>query len=238
MPDMRYLDARGKFLKYAYDVLEPYFADFEGLERLFDAIPTDEEKNRFLKISSFYKFLIVDGRYCLYDNYAPTYVDYLDETYKFIALFALIEALYADDDYEEFFIWLMRKQKDAVFPIADRVKLQELYTQYKQVHGLTQKAIRFFNSFDEEDKEFLRQHITVKDHEPPIDALARSLYQMRSEFVHFARLIAELSPGTIFSTRQGKLMIIGLDLRGLSRLFEHGCLRHFGYVAAFPSPGT
>ena len=94
------------------------------------------------------------------------------------------------------------------------------------------------NSFDEEDKEFLRQHITVKDHEPPIDALARSLYQMRSEFVHFARLIAELSPGTIFSTRQGKLMIIGLDLRGLSRLFEHGCLRHFGYVAAFPSPGT
>lgn len=62
--DHRYLDDKDKFLKLSFDVLDKYFP--EGYEQFLDfyiRIDSDQNKNKFLKIASFYKYLVVDGRF-------------------------------------------------------------------------------------------------------------------------------------------------------------------------------
>lgn len=139
MPDMRYLNDKDKFVGFAHDVFGKYFESRADFDTFFQHIEGEAQKNRFLKLASFYKFLIRDGKYVVSEPEFPTYIDYLDETYKFIALFSLIEALYAEDEFEQFFSWLMRRRKEGIFPVEDHRHLEKLHTQYKSVHGFTQK---------------------------------------------------------------------------------------------------
>jgi len=231
MPDMRYLDARDKFLGYAWSVFSNYFESPAAFEEQFDWIQDDESKNLFLKLASFYKFLVRDGNFIIELDGEVQDDQTFDETYKFIAVIAFIETLYQDEKYVDFFQWLsMRERRQEVFPIDDLSKLERLYRAYKADHGATKKTERFFESLAPSTKRIIESTITVDGGSQPAEALAKLLYGIRSEFVHRARLVLELTKGTLISVRGERVIVSDFSLRDLRTIFEEGLLQHFNFV--------
>lgn len=224
MIDDRYLKDKEKFLEYCFDVLKTYFPTRDSLEEFFSAIPSEEKKNSFLRVTSFFKFLVKEGRFTV-----PDYekADYFDITYRFVALISLIEALESDVPFQEFQGWVHEKRQ-SVFPI-DLNQFENLIDQYKQEMGLLRKTVRFFSSLDSRSKKYIENRISVNGKEQPIERLAKQLYGIRSQFVHEARLVTEISGITTISTRSKKTLMITLDLSELILIFERGLLLHFGF---------
>lgn len=193
--DLRYITNEAIFLKYSYDVFSKYFLDKDSFLAFYNTINTKEEKNKFLKIASFYKFLIVDGEFLnTKDKNYDEYIDYLDLTYKYIAIFSFIEALYTEDEYKEFYDWLM---KEARYPIDNKKALEGLYTRYKQKYGSIKKAIKFFESLDDESKKHIQEKFEVykEGHrQSSTDAdLAKLFYTIRNNFIHNADLVVQFN---------------------------------------------
>jgi hypothetical protein len=232
MPDMRYFDAKDKFLAYCWEVFSEYFASEGDFRAQFENIPSDAKKNTFLKLTSFYKFLVRDGKFTTKVDGEDRYEDYLDHTYKFIAIMSFIEAM-SPIPYRDFYEWLnARKRRPEVFPIRTPEELAALYEQYKLVHGASRKAEDFFGSLDDRAHTFLASRISVSGSARPPSALAKLLYQVRSEFVHRARLIVEFVSGGMFSTRGGRRVYSDISFNDLALLFEDGLLHHFGFSPA------
>lgn len=228
---MRYLNAKDKFLRYAWSVFASYFESPASFEEQFEWIQEDESKNLFLKLASFYKFLVRDGNFVIELDGQVQDDDTFDETYKFIAIIALIEALYEHERYLDFFQWLsMRERRDDVFPIDDLNKLDRLYREYKVEHGATKKTEKFFEVLDPGTKKIIESTITVDGESKPAEVLAKLLYGIRSEFVHRARLVLELTKGTLISVRGEQVIVSDFSLRDLSAIFEQGLLQHFNFV--------
>ena len=230
MPDMRYFQSKDKFLDYAYDIFKPYFPDEDEFIRQFESLPSDEAKNHFLHIASFYKLLVRDGKFICTDPDLPEYTDYIDETFRYVALISLIEALYETEEYMEFFEWLMIKAKQGTLNISTPQSLQGLHETYNQVYGLTQKATRFFTSLPADAQRPILTGLIVGQEPKPIEYLSKLLYRMRSEFVHSAKLILEIGIGTIITRRNEKLVVSTLTFEELQRIFEVGVLTYFRFV--------
>ena len=227
MPDMRYFNDEGRFLEDAWGVYRDYFSIRSNFIAQYNKIPSKEHKNLFLMIVSEYKLLVKDGEYRLIENHQHFYLDYLDQTYKFISIMSLIEALFADEEYVDFYQWLtMKKRKKLVFPIADPATLDRLYREYKTKFG-AKRAVKFFSELDESAQNFLATRVKIDDHHKPAEVVAHKLYIIRSEFVHQARMILEFNEGLMFSKREGNVMYSMLSLKDLQLLFEHGILHHF-----------
>jgi len=227
MPDMRYFNDEGRFLEDAWGVYRDYFSIRSNFISQYNKIPSDARKNLFLMIVSEYKFLVRDGEYRLIEDHQQFYLDYLDQTYKFISIMSLIEALFADEEYVDFYQWLtMKKRKKIIFPIADPPALDTLYREYKTKFG-AKRAVKFFSELDEGAQNFLAARIKIDDHHKPAEGVAHKLYIIRSEFVHQARMILEFNEGLMFSKREGNVMYSMLSLKDLQLLFEHGILHHF-----------
>jgi hypothetical protein len=176
MPDMRYIHDKEKFLKYAYEVFGDCFEDETQFFEQFERIEKDKQKNLFLKISSFYKFLVRDGEFRTKVEGSIKTVDYLDQTYKFIALISFIEALYIDEEYIDFYQWLIsKKRRGEIFPISDIEALKTQYSKYKSVYGAAQKAEIFFNELDEKAQDYIRSRITINGDHVSVSDLAKKL---------------------------------------------------------------
>jgi len=227
MPDMPYFQEEGRFLEHAWDVYRDYFGSRSNFIAQYKKIPNDERKNLFLMIVSGYKHLVRDGEYTLVENYQRLYISHLDQTYKFISIMSLIEAVFADEEYVDFYQWLTkRKHRRLIFPIADAQGLEDLYREYKLNFG-AKRAVRFFSELDEAAQSFLATRIKINNRYNPAEVVAQKLYIIRSEFVHQARVILELNDGLMYSKRGGNMMYSMLSLKDLQLLFEHGILYHF-----------
>jgi hypothetical protein len=226
MQDMRYFREEGRYLDEAWDVFRNYFATQRSFLHQYKTIPTDERKNLFLMILSRYKLLVRDGEYRIIGDNQELYVAYLDQTYKFISIMSLIEALFAEVAHVDFYQWLMmKKRKQTIFPVEDAQALEDLYREYKLEHG-ARRFVLFFSRLDEGAQKFLLARIRIGDTHKPAEVVAQKLYIMRSEFVHQARPVLELN-GSMFSKRHGDVMYSMLSLGDLQLLFEHGLLQHF-----------
>ncbi len=186
------------------------------------SIAADEEKSRFLKVASFYKFLVKDGRFSV-----PGYEEAkdFDRTYRFVALVALIECVESSVSFEAFYAWL---SKLGAFPIQDQQALDAFYEQYKGQFGVMHKMVSFFLRLDDSSKQEIESWIKVKGQSLAIEKLARTLYDIRSKFVHQARIIVDLSGVRTFSARHKGREI---TLERVERIFERGVLLRFGYAA-------
>jgi hypothetical protein len=69
-----YLGRKDHFLPLAFDGFRQYFGDEREFEVFVDSIQEDREKDRFLRISSFYKYLIKDGNF---GDGTATFPDYI-----------------------------------------------------------------------------------------------------------------------------------------------------------------
>lgn len=226
--DLRYLEKKDHFLDLVFSVFEKYFNnDRKAFEKYFEAIPDDALKNLFLRIGSFYKYLVKDGKFTFSDQKLDFGMAYINESYKYMAIFSLIEALYEKDQYIDFYQYLVRKKTKLKYPIENRNELDSLYEDYKKEFGAIRNAIQFFERLDANTSQMLMRKLKIKDKEASIKELANALYYMRSEFVHAAKFI--LSFGKIITvSRVGKKLLINdLSLAGLEHIFEQGFLEHF-----------
>jgi hypothetical protein len=232
MSDLRYVKAREKFLNYAYDIFKPYYAEHDEFVRQFDKLPDDETKNHFLRITSFYKLLVRDGRFKTTDPKLPDYTDYLDETVRYVALISLIEAIYTTDEYQDFYEWLALRAKAGGVNIAGAKDLHQIHELYLKQHGLTQKVVRFFAGLPERAQKEILGDLKVAGAEKSIAQLARVLYDLRSKFVHQADLVLEVGDGIMISHRDKKIIVSALTLEQLQKIFEIGTLTFFGFEGA------
>lgn len=230
---MRYLRYKEDFLKHAYIPLQRYFQDEADFERFFEKIPTDEEKDRFLKTASFYRFLVVEGRFSFPEPEFNDGLKYIDDSYKYISIFSLIESLYVGEKFVDFYTYMVTKRHNIPFPIEKRSDLKPIFDQYKDEYGAIRNALKFFDGLDQQDKDKIVRKFRVANESNSIIDLAKYLYQIRSDFVHTAKFVLSFGVTPSIGKIGKKVVVNDLQLLDLIVFFEHGLLRHFGYKEQF-----
>jgi hypothetical protein len=240
MDNMRYLKNENHFLELAFQALKEHFKDKNELERFYRSIKTDEHKNLFLRLSSFYLYLVKNCS--ITDDIDGTLkdIEYITNTLKYIAIFSLIEGLYSDRDYIDFFRFLMKRSNEIQFPISKQ-QLASHYKNYKEQYGARRKAVAFFKQIEHLYDRRLKGKIKPlkgdwklpplsvskvdKEQGLTINDFAKFLYGIRSDFVHGANLVLAISNGTVISFKERCLCQMNMD--ELMYLFEKGLLKFF-----------
>jgi len=122
--DYRYLDAKEKFLDFSYLALQDQFSSRGEFISFFETLKNDDQRNLFLKTASFYLFLVKKGDWLVDIPGSNEKVDYLTDTYKYIAIFSLIESLQGNE-FIDFYSFLVRRKSNVTFPIKDKKELDQ-----------------------------------------------------------------------------------------------------------------
>jgi hypothetical protein len=238
---LRYLGQRGKFLQDAFDVFGSHFSNKEELEARLDTLPDDLTRDRFLGVATVYKWFVKSG-VCgtLNESGSFQFYDVMDETIKLTTLMALIERSMGNTGYQEFYEWLHGDIKTNRRQITDSKDLQQRHEEYVRIHGSTRKVVKFFSHLTPAEQKDVLGRIRVMDrttgrlvnYTAEIKKVAEFLYRKRSEFVHDAQPIIEVSRFPVLSpdpsARDAKPLLLELPLSYLYQLFEKCVLRRFG----------
>jgi len=224
----RYLKETDHFLNEIGVVWIRHLQSREQLRKLFEAIPSDQEKDLFLRIGAFYRYLVLEGSFGFDNEEWNKGMSYVDDTYKYVALFSLIEALETPPDYKDFYQWIQSK-KDTAFPLNKKPMsvLDHMYQDYKAYHGSIQAAVKFFGRLDRADQELIEKKLKVRGTNASLKSLSQLLYDMRSKFVHEARFIVGFGRPTAVGTYKGEVLTNKFSMDDLRMLFEHGFLKRF-----------
>jgi hypothetical protein len=229
MADGRYIADEAKFKQYAYTALTGCFPNRAEFESFYASLDDPVIKDEFLRITSFYLFLVKRGEWHVTVEGSAPVVDYLSTSFKVVALFALIESL-SDAQHQDFYDWLCSKDPKTTFPIPDRVSLSRLNEEYKASYGSIRRCVAFFSRLPPERQQALCGAITVAGKPlASIKKVAEFLYDLRSKFVHEARLVLSLVGYTALSMKGKKFVEIDLSVETLLEAFEEGVLAYFGH---------
>jgi hypothetical protein len=114
MKDFRFLDAKDIFLERAYLALKNHFPSRDAFDAYFNGIKDDERKNLFLKTASFYLFLVKCCDWVVNVPNSDKVIDYFTNTYKYVAIFSLIESL-SREQFVDFYQFLTRQKSRVDF---------------------------------------------------------------------------------------------------------------------------
>jgi len=225
--DYRYLQDEEKFKEYAFQALSSQFKTRSFFESFYTGLPRPEDKDNFLRVASFYLFLVKCGDWHVNIEGSDSVVSYLTNSYKLAALFSLIESL-SDERFEDFYQWLKKRDAETSFPIDDQGSLDRLYDEYKEIYGSIRRCVKFFEGLSESSKGQLRKAVIVSG-EPmdTIKKLAQFLYNLRSEFVHEGKLAVSLDESIVLSRKGEKAVRNELTMSHLMSAFEEGIVVHF-----------
>jgi hypothetical protein len=226
MTDLRFLDAKDTFSERAYLALKNQFPSGDAFDAYFNGIKDDEQKNLFLKTATFYLLLVKCGDWVVTVPNSDKVIDYLTNTYKYVAIFSLIESL-SREQFVDFYQFLIRLKSRVEFPIADRATLYEHYEKYKQEFGSIRRCVSFFKALSPQRQRELLSRFEVKGSDPTIENLAKYLYEMRSKFVHEAALVLHMSDGMSIGMQNGKIIVCSLSINDAMQFFEEGLVEHF-----------
>ncbi len=210
----------------AFAVLQSHFLDRVAFDAYYLAIPTLELKDEFLRVCSTYRYLAKHGDWKVDVPGIDEVISYLTNSYKLVAVFALIESM-SDKQYIDFYQWLIGKKRKANFPIQNRSGLKSLYDQYNLEYGSIRRCIDFFHRLSPEEQTALCEAVQInKKPTDGINNLAKYLYQLRSKFVHDAKLVLQLN-GPIYSVTKQGVVLSTLTVPAVFRAFELGLLAYF-----------
>jgi len=226
MTDLRFLDAKDTFSERAYLAVKNQFPSGDAFDAYFNGIKDDEQKNLFLKTATFYLLLVKCGDWVVTVPNSDKVIDYLTNTYKYVAIFSLIESL-SREQFVDFYQFLIRLKSRVEFPIADRATLYEHYEKYKQEFGSIRRCVSFFKALSPQRQRELLSRFEVKGSDPTIENLAKYLYEMRSKFVHEAALVLHMSDGMSIGMQNGKIIVCSLSINDTMQFFEEGLVEHF-----------
>jgi hypothetical protein len=239
---LKYLDAEEQYSEHAFAALRDNFESKKRFDAFLNTISQPERKDLFLRLASFYRFMAKEGQLHFSRKLWCAGLDYIDDTFKYISIFALIEASFLKDEYLDFYQYLTKTKSSIKYPLDNREQLDLLHKKYKGEYGAIQNAVKFFEALDSKCKENLAAKLRVRPRpstakpgairrweELSIIALSKRLYVMRSEFVHKAEFILALNAGPSLSIRGSKVVLSELTMRDIMTFFEHGLLIQFGY---------
>lgn len=229
-PEYRYLKNAEHFLDLLGSVWTRHLQSDDELRLLFEEIETEEEKDLFLRIGAFYRYLVVEGSFRFANKELNEGMSYIDDTYKYVAIFSLIEALETPPEYKDFYKWIQSK-KDAKLPLNKKPisVFDDMYKEYKKYYGSVQAAVRFFDRLDREDQAYIENKMKINGTNSSVKQLSKLLYDMRSKFAHEARFILGFGSATSIGTHNENVLTNKLTMDDLRMLFEHGFLKRFGW---------
>lgn len=225
MGDGRYLANEDAYFQHVSATLAQRFKSKEELRAFYDAIPA-ERKDDFLRVASFYRYLVKEGDWHTRGTDPPVQ-DYLTNSFKAIALFGLIESI-SGDAFIDFYAWL-RVRADAL-PIQDGAMLHRLHEEYLDSYGSIRRCVEFFRRLPEVRRTALCNAITQDSKPlPSIEAVARLLFELRSRFVHEGELVLALAnaPAQFRRKANGKSVVCDVSIADLQQVFEEGLLLTF-----------
>jgi hypothetical protein len=225
VPDRRYVANSEAYLEVAYAALASRFPNRASFDKFYTALPDDSRRNQFLRLASFYRYLVKKGDWHVHAEDSVPVVNYLTNSYKLVALFSLIESL-SDEPYVDFYSWLNQRDSATTFPIPDTVTLTQLHEDYKESFGSIRRCVAFFRGLPLPRQNALCSAISIEGKPlSSIEEVAKFLYDLRSKFVHNAYLILEVSNHIVLSQRA--TVRTNLTLNDLLDLFEEGLLAWF-----------
>jgi hypothetical protein len=229
--DYRYLENEEHFFDQVADVWIIHFGAKAELRGLYDLLPSNDEKNLFLRVGAFYRYLVKEGSFRFEDNEWNRGMSFIDDTYKYVALFALVEALEVSSKHVDFFKWLqLEAPTKTICANAHLVKtLEPLYRDYKAKYGSIHAAVTFFSRLDAPDQSLIQERLQIHKKEMSIKKLAQMLYEIRSQFVHEAHFVLWFGLGTTVGYHHDDVLTSRLSISDLCTLFEHGFLKRFGW---------
>ncbi len=237
--DRRYIQGEARFLQYATESLCPRFVSPHDFCQFYSLLPDDEAKNAFLRVASFYKFLVKDGDWVNKLHGEESVTDYLTNSYKLVGIFSLIESL-VDAEHKDFYKWLISSQREnAAFPIESSSALTSLFDKYNHVHGATNRCVAFFERLSPDGQRALMQAIRIR--RKPVSSIKRAvqvLYGLRSRFVHDANLVVELYSRPMARMLHGKAYLFALRFSEFAELFEEALIMHFAVKHQIPLQWT
>lgn len=237
--DSRYIRNEPAFLEYSRDALAHRFVSASDFDRFYSLFPDNESKNEFLRVASFYLFLVRNGDWVTKIASEGKVTDYLTNSYKLVGIFSLIESL-SEGEYQDFVSWLCSSSRtNGVFPIESKSALQALFAQYSSAHGATNFCVAFFERLPTEQQAALRGKIQIRG--KPVATVRRAvqvLYGLRSRFVHKANLLLQLSGDPVISTIDKKVHLFGISLSEIADLFEHALVLYFAAKHDIPLQRT
>jgi hypothetical protein len=228
--DGQYIANEPAFKEYAYTALKSRFPDRPSFEHFYDSLPNSLVKDEFLRVTSYYLFLVKQGEWHVSVESSAPVVDYLSNSFKVAGLFALIESL-SDQRHQDFYEWLRERDAPTTFPIPDAIILAKLNEEYKASFGSIRRCVTFFKRLPPEQQQVLCKAVRV-DGEPlaSIEKVAKFLYDWRSKFVHEAHLVGVLSGLYTLSMQRGRVVETYLSIEILLESFEEGVLAYFNKV--------
>ena len=153
MGKLKYLNRKEAIFKYCFEGLRDQFASQQELDEWFQRIESDEKKDLFLRVASYYAALVKCGDWHVTLPGSDPVIGYLTNSYKYMAIFSLIESL-SDLNYVDFYQYLERKDTGAQFPL-DKKDLDGLYRRYKKEYGAIRRCIAFFEGLSPRRKNTL-----------------------------------------------------------------------------------
>jgi hypothetical protein len=224
--DGRYIKNEQPFKDDAFLALKSCFPDREAFEEFYESLTRPEQKDEFLRVTSFYLFLVKRGDWHISVKGYDPIIDYFTNSFKLVALFSLIESL-TDLKHQDFYQWLS-SQPDSIFPISNKSDLRRLYEKYKRSFGSIRRCVNFFERLPNIQKIALCNSIHIDGEAiQNIKKLAQFLYNIRSEFVHAAQLVLLVSESPIFHIEKNLMVRSRLSINILLEAFEEGVLCYF-----------
>jgi hypothetical protein len=234
---IRYIANEDTFKGYAYTALQSRFKDHALFEQFYASLRPDSRKDEFLRVASFYLFLVKQGEWHVNVEGSDTVIGYLSTSFKLVALFSLIESL-SKEKHQEFYGWLSTEAPEGSFPIADKRKLGTLNEDYKGAYGSIRRCVSFFERLPSPQKKALSHAIKING--KPLDSIkkvAQFLYDLRSKFVHEGRLVLPVYGEKVISMKNKKVVQTQLPLDILLEAFEQGVILYFeAWIAATGAP--
>lgn len=224
------------YKNYAFRALSSQFGDFQNFEAFYSALGCIETKDEFLRVGSAYLFYVKNGDWHVTFPGSNPVIEYFTNSFKLVALLAIIESL-SDKKNVDFFEWLAEKDKNGLFPIADRTHLKKFYDEYKSEYGSIRRCKSFFGNLSPSTKDKLRNSIAI-DGKPvqTIEKVAEMIYKARSNFAHESESTLEIGNCFHFSREKTKLVIWKqLSMEILQNSFEEGIVAHFKNMAHIES---
>jgi len=219
------------YKNYAYRALSSQFENLQKFESFYSSLNDCNTKDEFLRVGSSYLFFVKNGDWHVDDPQSNPVIDYFTNSYKLVALFAIIESLFEKKNID-FFCWLSEKDQKSVFPIRDRSQLRKLYDEYKREYGSIRRCKSFFANLSAPTQDKLRKSITI-DGTPvsSIDTVVTMIYEVRSKFAHEIDATLEIGNFMCFSGGKDKRIVWKLPMQLLQSCFEEGVMTHFRNVA-------
>lgn len=224
------------YKNYAYRALSSQFENPQKFESFYSSLNDCKTKDEFLRVGSSYLFFVKNGDWHVDDPQSNPVIDYFTNSYKLVALFAIIESLFEKKNID-FFDWLSEKDQTNLFPIGNRSELRKLYDEYKREYGSIRRCKSFFANLSVPTQDKLRKSITI-DGTPvrSIETVVTMIYKVRSNFAHEIDASLEISNFMCLSREKNKRIVWKLPMQLLQSCFEEGIMTHFKSAAVNQRP--